>query len=309
MWTSMQWSRMLCALTLTAWVCAVTVNVSAASIPTVEQQYDSAKYHPKSANSQTNGTSTKPGPGSQLRDISKPVSNPKDKNPDYAIWDPRGWNPNTVIAGATVIYALVAIFQLGAIRRQAYIAEQSAHAAKQSADIAYRILILAHPPELIVRNVQIQRPDMRKITLPDDLRKVQAFMGQLLVPNTGKTTATIVHAGCWVFLIEGELPMERPYDGFSPNTQVIGPREQGKLLPGDSGVMLISSAASPVIKGGQDPMESLQGHPKQVNLYVMGWVFYEDDIGNRRRTAFCREWDWPTQNFVKVDNPNYEHEE
>ena len=41
--------------------------------------------------------------------------------------------------------------------------------------------------------------------------------------------------------------------------------------------------------------------------YFFGYIDYEDKIGNRRRTAFCRRFDKEeSQCFVKVENKDYE---
>ena len=44
------------------------------------------------------------------------------------------------------------------------------------------------------------------------------------------------------------------------------------------------------------------------HLWVLGWLEYSDDLGNPRRTAFCRDWSISTERFCPVkDDPDYEN--
>ena len=42
------------------------------------------------------------------------------------------------------------------------------------------------------------------------------------------------------------------------------------------------------------------------NIFVMGWIDVDDELGVRRRLSFCRVFDQKLQRFVPVDNPDYE---
>ena len=57
------------------------------------------------------------------------------------------------------------------------------------------------------------------------------------------------------------------------------------------------------------PDEIYNINQKILKAYVLGWVEYADDLGNLRRTAFCRLWD-PSFNrfrgFTEKD-PDYEY--
>ncbi len=206
-----------------------------------------------------------------------------------------------IIALSAAIYAFFAYRQWQTIRQQA-------KATNRQAEIAQQTLVLTYRPKLIVRNVVMEQPDMRNWTVPQDIKTDQLFVWRLYVSNIGGTPATVTETGCWIILVLGELPMERPYEGRSGNTVITGMKVANKLFPGESGTLHIALLGEQV-EGGQDPIKGLQGYPKQLHIYVMGWVTYVNDIGIVRRTAFCRRYDWARQYFVAVDNLDYEHAE
>ena len=44
------------------------------------------------------------------------------------------------------------------------------------------------------------------------------------------------------------------------------------------------------------------------NVYVIGWIEFIDDAGNKRQIEFCRIYDFKTKRFCKYDDPDYEYE-
>jgi hypothetical protein len=191
-----------------------------------------------------------------------------------------------IIALSAAIYAFFAYRQWQTIRQQAKIAQQT--------------LVLTQRPKLIARNIVIEQPDMNILDVAQDLTPGLYFIWRLVIANIGGTPATITAAGSWIYALEGELPMERPYDRHPVRNAPVVPN---KLAAGEPGVLKIGLAIEHVI-GLHDILSKT---PPQTYLYVMGWVAYADDFGTTRHTAFCRRWDWEKRWFFAVDNPDYEY--
>ncbi len=45
-----------------------------------------------------------------------------------------------------------------------------------------------------------------------------------------------------------------------------------------------------------------------IEVYVIGYIAYTDQLNAFRRTYFCRQFNFLTEAFVPVDDPNYEYE-
>ena len=43
------------------------------------------------------------------------------------------------------------------------------------------------------------------------------------------------------------------------------------------------------------------------HFWVLGWIEYKDDIGNLRRTGFCRRWSNDQQRFVSEGDSPYQY--
>jgi hypothetical protein len=55
------------------------------------------------------------------------------------------------------------------------------------------------------------------------------------------------------------------------------------------------------------PIAELDKISKSVTgVFVIGEIFYRDDIGTVRTTNFCRKWDDLAGRFLAVDNQDYE---
>ena len=93
--------------------------------------------------------------------------------------------------------------------------------------------------------------------------------------------------------------MSRPYEGKYPLPEVIE-----KIAPGST------QTAGFISERPMDEMGTLiRNGAGYWHLYVMGWVDYFDELGTRRRTAFCREFIPNKGRFFPVSDPDYEHEE
>jgi hypothetical protein len=157
--------------------------------------------------------------------------------------------------------------------------------------------VLSQPPRLIVRNVTVRQPTTMTFMASGGDTKNQPITGQFYVANVGGTRASIREVysmlGC------GPLPMERPYETLRGNSIDI------QLLPGQSTPIVFPTTVGDVFDGGPSKVQI----PGGGNGYIIGWVEYGDDAGNRRRTAFCRRWDTIIQRFYAVDDADYEHAE
>lgn len=174
-------------------------------------------------------------------------------------------------------------------------------AAVQQGRHIKRELVLTQRPRLRVSNVITKN-------FPDLYEQIdEPIMGQLYITNIGGMPAKIINVGCWVKLLQGGLPMERPYEGENPNYPITA-----KLMPGQSFPLTFVSD----IKVGA--CDSVRRGLSVDILYIMGYVEYVDDIGNPRQSSFCREYRLPgktigedkrARRFFAVDDPDYEDEE
>jgi hypothetical protein len=164
--------------------------------------------------------------------------------------------------------------------------------------IANKTLLLQFRPKLIVRNIVIDEMS-NEIPRPPLIRDGSAVVGQFYISNIGETPAMITEVGCWVESSQ-ILPMRRPYEG-KDGIELQSPKI---LKPSEStpwrfdSITVMDSRARMI-------MASEAGWA----LYVMGWIGYLDDLKIPRRTAFCRKYDPMKARFVKVDDPDYEHQE
>jgi hypothetical protein len=175
-----------------------------------------------------------------------------------------------------------------------------AYAGWQTAKDTRRALILAQRPYLRIRNVVIrvpQRPFGGRIFHPGEL-----ITGQLYIVIVGGTEARLFEAHCEVYWTNAgvhTLPMERPYEGQNPNI----PNLAIVLEPGEATPFPFGSDRQ---IGERESDQILEG---SLSLYVLGFAGYADQLGIRRRTAFCRKYDHVRRRFFPVEETDYEHEE
>ena len=94
--------------------------------------------------------------------------------------------------------------------------------------------------------------------------------------------------------------MTRPYESDSGNGFLRSPT----LQPGES---VLGEFFSLQFMG--DDAEDYCQASINKHLWVMGWVEYKDELGYKRRSAFCRQWEGATKCFFIVGSPDYEHQE
>lgn len=202
---------------------------------------------------------------------------------------------------------VAAMHQQGvAMERQATAMEQQARAMEtqglqlvQSIRLAEAEFVATHRPRLRVRNVVVgDRPGDDGQILPSGI----PLTGQFYCANVGDTEATVTESGCWVCLRSGDLPMRRPYEGATGNAPIakLTTIKAGVSVPGvfGSDERILSTDESNAIIDGRG-----------LTLWVLGWIEYRDAEATPRRTTFCRRFDPEKRRFVRVDDPDYEHEE
>jgi len=222
----------------------------------------------------------------RLGQSGNPASKQKDSNTGYAIWDPRGWNPNTVIAIVTTIYALVAIFQLGAIRRQTSLtgeirdsnrdavkaASENAIAARANAEASTRYVeafLKAERPWLEVSNFRLV-----------ELVVAKPLEVHYVVKNRGRSVASLVEMQV-VVKCAAELPPEPSY--LAQRTKPDAPLNLAsqETYPASANMeYLITAEEVENIKAGR------------VFLWTHGYLRYLDpwDREKTHELRFCRKY-------------------
>jgi hypothetical protein len=203
-----------------------------------------------------------------------------------------------LIAVTTFVLAVIARNQLKTQSQQTATALQLARdsnalnqtTAHATAEYNRQTIVLTHRPQIKVRHVTIHgiAPHM----LPPQLT------GYVWVANVGFTTAKIVRFTTEWRVSEG-LPVPNPVvDGPQQDANtVINPGRMEKMEI--KGVVLSPKERDDVLQAGTHHT----GHA----LYLLGHVKYMDDLGNWRRTLFCRYWNRKTGRFKQVRDGDYEY--
>ena len=198
---------------------------------------------------------------------------------------------NWVLAGLGVIGGLLALSTLCAIKRQAYLMEKT--------------LVMQFRPKLIIRGIDVVPQKYRETNL--GTRQVDedvAWNVECVIANTGGTVAHVMESNVTVSKIgaPGErLPAIPPY-GSSHNCF-------GEFDIGDGEQRTVRFALSPddTMRFKTAQRLLIDSNINSVNNYCLGFIYYRDDVGTCRRTAFCLLYDSERDCFDRVDNPNYEY--
>ena len=216
---------------------------------------------------------------------------------------------------ATLAIAGLGIFQGWAMHKQrlamdaqaAYMRDglaetkKAADASVASAETARRTFVDSHQPKLAVRFMFLNgsREQGRDIIME----------GRLFVHNVGLSVAILTSQYTEIF-IGNHLPAINPYEG-KIGEQLI----DVTLEPGRSTVITF-----PTVK----PEGSLQHHrqwvhyagrtgvhggPNASDLFVIGWIKYNDSMGRERTFGFSRKFDWLTQRFNRTPDQDYEYDD
>jgi hypothetical protein len=198
-------------------------------------------------------------------------------------------NAVLISAFATAVIAWFTINLVNATKTQAGL-------TRESIDLSREQIVALHRPKMRIRNIVV-RPSNNFFSTP--FAPNELVHGQFYMANVGGTVAHIKEALYEVFSTNLPLPMERPYEG-----------KNGLSF---QDLTIAAGSSSPLPFASDRPLSQDESHGILTNgswqIYVMGWVEYEDDRRTRRRTAFCRKYDYARRRFYPVDDKDYEHEE
>jgi hypothetical protein len=224
--------------------------------------------------------------------INEPTPTPEtqiaDKEPQsicQKAFAPESW-PTWALVVVGIVGTFLALRTLRAIKRQAELTRAS--------------LILTQRPRIIIRNIALDDPRLL-VEVPRHGTDSVTISGTFYVSNIGGTPGTITenHSEILVFERPAALPMKRPYEGKT------GGRVSITLTSGQSAPITFPAEGRELTR-----LERISIEHGTMTLHIIGWVAYADDMGNERRTAFCRRWDYILQRFIAInDDPDYEHAE
>jgi hypothetical protein len=158
--------------------------------------------------------------------------------------------------------------------------------------ITQKELRLTHRPKRIVRKIAI--PALKSLNRKSPMNDwTQEMKGYYWLANVGGLTATVTSTleGIWV---ANGLPMEIPGEGDNGRKMNI------ILKPGESQKINHPDTVIPA----EDAMDLIEG---KANAFVIVRIEYIDEAGIIRNTSACRRYDPTTEQFTRVDNPDYEY--
>jgi hypothetical protein len=162
--------------------------------------------------------------------------------------------------------------------------QEAANAATAQTAVAVKEFISTHRPRLIVRNITI---------MPNNYPRAPLEKIEWAVINSGDTAAEIIESNGTI--LEG-------VDSFDGRTSYSPARDTmkgiEKIAPGSEQTFQISFDP-PVDLGTDKLMRLIRG---ETYSYFVGFIRYKDDIGNIRRTAFCRRYNVLSRRFNSADN-------
>lgn len=200
------------------------------------------------------------------------------------------------------------VWQLKLIDRSTKDSERAATAAEASARLSREESISARPARVRVTQVNAWKTGSPKDVAPE-LTTGERITAQVFFIVSG-TTAIIVDAVCMHAWLSTPLPMHRPYDDIydAEDSATGAPARLAKIIrPPIDGPGL-------EFKPGQVGRWELElDVPTQPEagkaLYLLGHVYYMDELSNSRFTTYARRYDVAGRRFVAVENyPEYEGE-
>lgn len=155
--------------------------------------------------------------------------------------------------------------------------------ATDSSKHARREFVAAFRPKIKVRQVARRVRDGENIV-------------EFVVTNAGGSAARIVDSRVVVVMRARGKPLPiRPFDDAAPFLSNLS------LEPGEA------INAEWIEAGDQYTVSMADAFEKETDLFILGYLLYEDEIHTRRRTAFCRRFDRDTERFRELGDPDYEY--
>jgi hypothetical protein len=171
-----------------------------------------------------------------------------------------------------------------------------ARSTKKAVKTAQAEFIASHRPRLVIREVQ-------RLTPADSDRSIEL---RYVVANIGDNDAKI---------IESHIELQDIRDGIlRPLQRTEGANRIGlvTLIPGEhifreqgSNISLPSLVVSRMVEDRQRPRVRQPSETRGV--YFRGLIIYADKNGVRRRTGICRVYEFKTERFYPLDDPDYEY--
>jgi hypothetical protein len=191
-----------------------------------------------------------------------------------------------VTAFATIFIAIFTIVLACVSRAQARLTRDAIKLARDEFNATHR-------PRLIVRRISL-----KEVHGEGGLPSIGGI--EYVVVNKGVSKAKIVESNTTI-LYDAEANRFPAIAPYSDETSAIGniQIEGGGSYPfthNDNERILSQIIPVP----GRRQMTGL-------DLLFIGYIVYEDDIGIRRQTAFCRRYNHATDRFSIVDDPEYEY--
>jgi hypothetical protein len=189
--------------------------------------------------------------------------------------------------------------QAGEMRESLSIAKQSADAAKTSADTGYNQFIAAHRPRIIVR---------RCFHVPKSGPPAGAPAVEYVIANYGDTAATIVElsTSLWDNQAGGALRWNPSIPSYDPSVPVSIRIDSGAAITkmhdknAEKFFTAVDARAAP---------EPWSAPTIGSDLLFLGYIVYEDNIGTKRVTAFCRAYKRSAKRFIPIDDKDYEYQD
>lgn len=197
--------------------------------------------------------------------------------------------PNRLIAFFTFVLAVVSCYQFKMMRRQAdHMRDQlvanrdAAAAAKTSADMAHKTLLLTHAKERAYIDMSHAPPGLLIESFvgssgadPISRQRVRLSIG---IKNYGNTPGTVTARLIQLHFADGPLPSMPPYDESLIETLRVPAMKDGVL--NNTSIWNVESEKLTRVRSEQP-----------ANLYVIGYVDYMDQFGGRHRAGYARVWD------------------
>jgi len=180
--------------------------------------------------------------------------------------------------------------QLKYIRESLNDAAAAADAAKNSADLAREEFNATQRAKLVVREL---------LKLPRHIERASVEV-RYVVANVGGSEAEIVES--WIEIQnvqDGILWPLQPTEGANPIGKVIIEAGRHIFLEQNSTVSHASL--------GIGQIGARRHQRDEPELFFRGFILYEDRNHIKRRTAFCRRYDFKARRFRIVDDPDDEY--
>jgi hypothetical protein len=187
-----------------------------------------------------------------------------------------------VTAVATVVIATFTVVLALVTRRQARL-------TRESIELARAEFISTHRPKLVVRELAMLEPEAGGTV------KVR-----YVIANIGVGKARIAES--WIELQDSRDRILRPLqpaEGANP----IG-RE---TMAGGTHIFREHDTTASSLSFAVGREIHARGYAPVATVFFRGFIVYLDDNGIRRRTAFCRMWNFETRRFDVMNDPDYEY--